>query len=122
MTAVSPLPADDPFAYVTTTGRRTGRPHRIEIWFASAGSTLYLLAGGGRRSDWVANALADPAVTVEVGGQDWGAVARLVEDPKEDELARRLVFDKYQPTYDGDLSGWRESALPIALDLAPSES
>ena len=112
------LGADEPFAYVTTRGRRTGRPHRIEIWFAASGSTLYLLAGGGRRSDWLANALAHPSVTVEVGGRASSAVARLVEDAEEDAIARRLVFEKYQPTYDGDLSGWRESALPVALDVA----
>src|SRR5262249_4866622 len=53
--------AADDFCYVTTTGRRTGRPHRIEIWYAADGNTLYLLSGGGRGSDWVQNAIADPA-------------------------------------------------------------
>lgn len=114
-----PAPSsDEPFAYLTTTGRRSGRAHRIEIWFAADGATLYLLAGGGRRSDWVANAIATPEVQVEVGGHAWGARARVVGEPAEEERARQLVFEKYQPTYDGDLSGWRETALPIALDLA----
>src|SRR4029450_2793943 len=42
-----------------------------------------------------------------------------VADPgsDEDELPRRLVVAKYQPTYGGDLSGWRRSALPVAADL-----
>jgi len=26
---------------------------------------------------------------------------------------------KYQPTYGGDLSGWRRSSLPVAVDLTP---
>ena len=43
------------FCYVTTTGRRTGDPHRIEIWFAMTGDTIYLLSGGRGRSDWVCN-------------------------------------------------------------------
>jgi deazaflavin-dependent oxidoreductase (nitroreductase family) len=113
---------DLPFAYVTTTGRRSGRPHRIEIWFARRDRTLYLLAGGGRRSDWVANALAHPKVTVEVGDHAGTATARVLDpaaDADEDATARRLVFDKYQPGYDGDLTGWRSSALPVALDLDP---
>ena len=54
----------DDYCYLTTTGRRSGRPHRIEIWYARSGETLYLLAGGGRPSDWVRNRLADPAVSV----------------------------------------------------------
>jgi deazaflavin-dependent oxidoreductase (nitroreductase family) len=111
-----------PFAYLTTTGRRTGRPHRIEIWFGvegggSASSSAFLLAGGGRSSDWVANLEADPAVTIEIGPSTWSAVARVVTDDAEAATARRLLCEKYQPTYDGDLAGWRDSALPVAVDL-----
>ena len=28
-----------------------------------------------------------------------------------------LVAGKYQPTYSGDLSGWRDTAMPVAIDL-----
>lgn len=58
--------AADDYCYLTTTGRRTGRPHRIEIWYAADGDRLYLLSGGGRSSDWVQNLIADPAVLVEI--------------------------------------------------------
>jgi deazaflavin-dependent oxidoreductase (nitroreductase family) len=105
------------FCYLTTTGRVSGRPHTIEIWFARRGATLYLLSGGGDRSDWVRNLRADPAVAVRVGGRGFRARARVVEDGGEDELARRLVSGKYQPGYGGDLSGWRRAALPVAVDL-----
>ncbi len=46
---------DDDYCYLTTTGRRTGGPHRIEIWYAADGDHLHLLSGGGRNSDWVQN-------------------------------------------------------------------
>jgi len=36
---------------------------------------------------------------------------------EEDELARRLVVGKYQPTYGGDLASWRRESLPVAVDL-----
>ena len=36
--------ADDDFCYLTTTGRVTGQPHTIEIWFAVGGRTLYMLS------------------------------------------------------------------------------
>jgi deazaflavin-dependent oxidoreductase (nitroreductase family) len=111
--------ADEGFCYVTTTGRRSGAPHRIEIWFGMAGSTIYLLSGGGDRSDWVRNMVQTPDVTVLIGGQTFGGRARIVSDPSEDRRARDLVFAKYNPTYAGDLTGWRDTALPIAIDLAP---
>ena len=33
--------------YVTTTGRRTGRRHEIEIWFGVVDDTMYLISGNG---------------------------------------------------------------------------
>ena len=108
----------DDYCYLTTTGRRSGRPHRIEIWFAAAGDTLYLLSGGGRSSDWVQNLCAAPAVLVELHGEVRPAQARVVGTGDEAEEARSLVFAKYAPRYEGDLTRWRDGALPIAVDLA----
>jgi deazaflavin-dependent oxidoreductase (nitroreductase family) len=114
--------AGDDFCYFTTRGRVTGQPHEIEIWFAADGDTLYMLSGGGDRSDWVRNLVADPAVTVRVGGRTFAATARIVGDSEEMRRARTLVFDKYQPRYGGNLEGWRESALPVAVDLVAAQS
>jgi deazaflavin-dependent oxidoreductase (nitroreductase family) len=113
-------PPDDDYCYLTTTGRLTGRPHRIEIWYVLEGGTVYLLAGAGRRSDWVKNLVAAPAVLVEVDGTIHGARGRPLDgegDGDEAELARSLVHAKYAPRSGGDLTGWRDSALPVALDL-----
>lgn len=38
-------------------------------------------------------------------------------DPQDRRSARDAVHDKYVVRYRGDLSGWREMALPIAIDL-----
>jgi deazaflavin-dependent oxidoreductase (nitroreductase family) len=106
------------FCYLTTQGRRvTGRPHRIEIWFVLDGETLYLLSGGRGRSDWVKNLRRTPEVRVELGHEVFAGRARIVADPEEDERARALVHDKYAGSYGGDLSRWRRSALPVAVDL-----
>jgi deazaflavin-dependent oxidoreductase (nitroreductase family) len=108
---------NEQYCYLTTTGRITGRPHRIEIWFAIDGSTLYLLSGGRQRSDWVKNLSREPRVTIEIGSGVFPGQARIVEDDSEDQLARRLGHDKYASGYSSDLTGWRSSALPIAIDL-----
>jgi deazaflavin-dependent oxidoreductase (nitroreductase family) len=109
--------AEESFCYVTTTGRVTGREHTIEIWFALHDRTLYLLSGGGDRSDWVRNLRRASEVSVRLGDVRLAGRARVVTDPQEDELARRLVYEKYRRSYGGDLIGWRRSALPVAVDL-----
>lgn len=102
------------FCYLTTTGRRTGRPHEIEIWFGRDGDTLYLLSGGGDRADWVRNGRAHPEVSVRLGESTHAARFRLVEDTDEDALARRLLVEKY---YGGGSNEWSRTALAVALDL-----
>lgn len=109
---------DVPFCYLTTTGRRTGRPHTIEIWFGEREGTLYLLSGGGDRSDWVRNVRKEPKVSVRVEGTERAGVARLVDDPDEDATARRLLASKYQSWREGrPLSRWASTALVVAIDL-----
>jgi deazaflavin-dependent oxidoreductase (nitroreductase family) len=104
------------FCHLTTTGRRSGRPRRIEIWFAADdGETIYLLAGGRERAGWVRNLRASPAVTVEIGEGRFSGTARVVEGETEDATARRLVYEKYRD--DDDLQEWRDTALPVAIDL-----
>jgi deazaflavin-dependent oxidoreductase (nitroreductase family) len=110
--------AGEEYCYVTTTGRVSGRPHRIEIWFGLRDKTLYLLSGGGDKSDWVRNMRARPAVTVQLGEHTFAAQARIVGDEQEDALARRLVAGKYQEwREDRPFSEWARTALPVAIDL-----
>jgi deazaflavin-dependent oxidoreductase (nitroreductase family) len=108
--------AEEPFCYLTTRGRVTGRPHRIEIWLALEGETLYLLSGR-ERSDWVKNLQETPEVTVELGREVFAGRARIIADPEKDERARALIHDKYTGRYGGDLSRWQRTALPVAVDL-----
>jgi deazaflavin-dependent oxidoreductase (nitroreductase family) len=114
--------ADESFCYLTTTGRVTGRPHTIEIWFALDGHTLYMLAGGGTGADWVKNLLRAPAVTVRIRDVTFTGRARVVEDAHEDALARRIVVGKYQPGDGEDLTDWGRESLAVAVDLEVRES
>jgi deazaflavin-dependent oxidoreductase (nitroreductase family) len=110
--------ANESYCYLTTTGRVSGEPREIEIWFGLESETLYMLSGGRERSDWVKNLLKTPAVTVRIAGRTFEGNARRVTEPDEDARARRLLFDKYSPSYSGDLAEWRDTARPIAVDLA----
>ncbi len=108
--------AEEDFCYLTTTGRATGRPHEIEIWFALDGDTLYMLSGARDRSDWVKNLRETPEVTVRISDRLFDGHARVVEGGDEDGLARRLLIEKYERR-PGSLSNFRRTALPVAVDL-----
>jgi deazaflavin-dependent oxidoreductase (nitroreductase family) len=110
--------AEESYCYLTTTGRVSGEPREIEVWFGLEGETLYMLAEGRERANWVKNLTRDPAVSVRIAERTFAGRARIVADPDEDACARRLLFDKYSPTYSGDLAEWRDTALPVAVDLA----
>jgi len=112
--------AQESFCYLTTTGRITRRPHTIEIWFALSQRTVYMLSGNGphARADWVRNLAKAPAVTIRIRDREFAGIARIVEDPDEDALARRLLLEKCEPTYAGVLSDWGRTALPVTVDLA----
>jgi deazaflavin-dependent oxidoreductase (nitroreductase family) len=110
------------FCYVTTRGRRTGRPHQIEIWFGASptrSNRIYLLSGGGDRSDWVRNVVADSAVQVRIGGREWQGSAAVVTSQDEEVEARHVLAAKYQRWRAGRaLSNWARTALPVTIDLS----
>jgi deazaflavin-dependent oxidoreductase (nitroreductase family) len=110
--------ARDLFLHLTTTGRRSGRPHRIEIWFAAHRGKLYLLSGGRDRSDWVRNLQADGRVSVELGGEQHVGVARVLEPgTAEDRLARELLVAKYEPVEHDSLEEWGRMSLPVVIEF-----
>ena len=109
--------ASEPYAYLTTIGRRTGRPHRIEIWFAAQDGRVYLLSGGRERADWVRNLQANPRVTVELGGETRAGAARVLRaGTAEDQRARELLVAKYQEG--DDLDEWGRTALPVVIEFS----
>jgi len=106
------------FAYLVTTGRKTGRPHRIEIWFAIENGVLYMLSGGGDSADWVRNIRKDREVRIQVGSRSTAAKARMVRATREDQRARELLDEKYMGWKAGkSLSSWARGATPVAVDL-----
>lgn len=99
------------YLYLTTTGRRSRRPRRIEIWFTRHDGCYYLVAEHGLRARWVQNLLADPAVAVRVGTRRFRARARVVDHRAERSLVgavRRRSEAKY---------GWGDG---LVVELAPS--
>jgi deazaflavin-dependent oxidoreductase (nitroreductase family) len=109
--------AGEPYAYLTTIGRRTGEPHRIEIWFAVHDGRVYLMSGGRDRADWVRNVMANGQVRFEVGGETYAGSARVVSaDEDDDRLARELLVARYATTED-PLADWKKRSLPVVIEF-----
>jgi deazaflavin-dependent oxidoreductase (nitroreductase family) len=80
--------AQDRVIDITTIGRRTGEPRRIEIWFHRVDGRYYITGTPGRPRDWYANLVANPGFTFhlkESATADLPATARPVTDAGERE-------------------------------------
>ncbi len=94
--------AADDCCMFTTTGRRSGKAHRIEIWFGVIDDTLYLISGNGLSAHWFQNALADPRVTIELGDHVLSGHADALADPAMRRRVGEMMGAKYH--WDGDPS------------------
>jgi len=90
------------YLYLTTTGRVTGQPREIEIWFTKHGGHLYLVAER-ESANWVRNIQSQPQVKVRLGGAEFNAVARIVHNDREPQLAAtvKALFDAKYGWSDG---------------------
>ena len=112
--------ANEDFAYLTTTGRRSGKPHRIEIWFAIESGAIYLLSGDGGAADWVKNIRKNRGVRIQIGSRTVAARARFIRAAREDQRARELLDAKYMGWRPGRrLSSWARGSLPVRIDTLP---
>lgn len=106
--AITPSsPASARTVDITTTGARTGRARRIEIWFYRVSGETYLTTPPARR-DWYANLLAHPELTVHLKNgvrADLPATAEPVHDPAErHRVFTEVVADLDQPLHRGYLT------------------
>lgn len=110
--------ASESFCYLTTKGRRTGRPHEIEIWFVVRDGVIYLLSEPGHRADWIRNLVVDEHVSVRIADLRWEAIASVVGEVEDDGAARKLLATEYQGWKEGTpLSEWARSALLVKVEL-----
>jgi deazaflavin-dependent oxidoreductase (nitroreductase family) len=73
---------------LTTTGRRTGRPRRIEIFLHDKDGLLFItgMPRADRTRDWIHNIVANPNVVVHLKKRvlvDLRATARVITDEDE---------------------------------------
>lgn len=74
---------------ITTIGRASGEPRRIEIWWFRVDGRFIISGTPGKR-DWLANVKANPSLIVHVDGIDLPARAEITTD----KLLRRQFFTR----------------------------
>ena len=104
--------ADDPTVDITTTGRNTGLPRRIEIWMLDVDGRFFITGTPGQR-DWLANLHADPSLAVHLKRHahlDLAARAVSVTDT----ATRRAVLEHLSAT-------WYQTQQPldVLVETAP---
>ncbi|MEP6637918.1 MAG: nitroreductase/quinone reductase family protein [Chloroflexota bacterium] len=87
---------------ITTTGRRSGQPRRVEIVFHNLAGRLYIsgMPRAGHTRAWLRNLAADPHFTFHLKGPvtaDLPATARIVTDETE----RRAIFTEIIKVWHG---------------------
>jgi deazaflavin-dependent oxidoreductase (nitroreductase family) len=82
--------ARDRVVDITTIGRRSGQPRRIEIWYHRVGGRYYISGLPGRR-DWYANLQAEPRFTFHLKQSTFASLPALAT-PITDSAERRRVF------------------------------
>ena len=106
------------FLYLTTTGRVTGSPCGIEIWFVEHEGHFYIVSELRERANWVKNIIGNPEVYFGVGTSDnrecvrknTRARARVINEAEESDLHKEicaLMNTKY---------GWSNG---LVVELAP---
>lgn len=99
---------DAQFLYVTTTGRTTGLPREIEIWFVEAEGKYYILAEKFHEAHWVRNIAKNPRVQVRLDRRQFQATARAL-DPARDATAWKMARELERAKY-----GWGDG-LPVEI-------
>ncbi|MCC6237320.1 MAG: nitroreductase family deazaflavin-dependent oxidoreductase [Dehalococcoidia bacterium] len=106
----------NPVADITINKRKSGGPHRMEIWVHAFEGRVFL-AGRPVPKSWYANLLADPSLTLHVKNgatADIPMRARAITDPVE----RRAVFPLIVERNNGDIEEWVAGAKLMELTEA----
>ena len=108
------------FLFLTTTGRKTGKPHKAELWFAIGNGKIFL-SHEGKPTDWMRNIGKNRHVTAEIGSSNLKAIAAItVEGSASREMGKKSLYEKYYgPATKEVLDDWFE--LSTVVELTPDE-
>jgi len=108
---------NEKFAYLTTKGRKSGKDHEVELWFALYDGKIYL-SHEGKHTDWIKNLLKNGIVKLKIGSENLQGQARLAPlGSLEREAGMRALYGKYYgPATKETLNDWFELSSVIEIN------
>ena len=107
---------------ITTMGRRSGEPRRIEIVFYRLGDDVYLSGiPAPRARDWLANLAAQPQFTFHLKHDlvaDVPATATVIDDPAERRRVLSVFVDEFNRR-NGPDGPWPQAVLDDWVERSP---
>ena len=103
-------------ARLTTRGHRSGTPRPVVVGFVADADGSLLVAANGPDHAWGRNLLADPSVTVEIGGRSFAALAEPLQGPDHAHAIRELIL-RYGTPSEGLGSGPSFRLRPVDKDV-----
>ncbi|GAA4726470.1 hypothetical protein GCM10025782_26040 [Pedococcus ginsenosidimutans] len=98
---------------LTTTGRRTGQPRRIEIFLHDEDGLTFItgMPSAERTRDWLRNVETDPRIVIHLkhgATADLPATARVIVDP-----------DERRPLIEAAARRWGRTDVPAMMEYSP---
>jgi len=108
---------NEKFVYLTTKGRKSGKDHEVELWFAHSNGKIYL-SHEGEYTDWIRNLLKDSNVRMKIGGEVIQGQAKIaINGSAEREDGMRALYEKYYgPATKEALEDWFELSAVIEIN------
>ena len=106
------------FVYLTTKGRKSGRDHEVELWFAISDGRVYL-SHEGKHTDWMKNLIRDDNVKLKIGSETFNGQAKLTELGSTGRVrGMEALYSKYYgPASKETLDDWFELSSLIEIEL-----
>jgi deazaflavin-dependent oxidoreductase (nitroreductase family) len=98
---------------ITVTGRKSGQPISLPVWFVQEGEKLYLLPAKGLETEWYKNLGELPTIRLVARGKTLTANAT----PITDEASVRDVVKKFQDKYGAGTVNSLYSGLDAAVEV-----
>lgn len=103
--------------YLTTMGRKSGKTHKVELWFVLANGKIYL-SHEGATTDWMRNITSNNQVRIRAGSVDLDAQATVLAGGTPVKAGQRALYEKYYgPAPEATIEDWFE--LSKIIELTP---
>jgi len=111
---------DEKYIHLTTLGRKTGKPHEVELWFALGDGKLYL-SHEGAHTDWMKNLAMNDKVSAKIGSLKLDASAKILKKGRSRDVGAKALYEKYyKPAKKEVIDDW--FSLSTVVELTPKSS